>query len=330
LTCSAGGAPPPLLFDAKGGHIVLDTKGKPLGIARNAKYKNRVVAFPEHSSLFLYSDAMTEARVAGGSMLGEDRLISMVKRFHSTDGIDVQKLVDRLFDTVKLPLEDDLTAVSIGHLAVPVAAHTAHSQSSAPLMLTSRSLEVVEIGLAPPYSGFIEIGAEGVSDVGLACLEAVEKGGLCLSLTVAGAWACCASALLSSAVSKRLGGNRDWDAVDLCLSESITNAIVHGGLGVVSTLRETPEGLANYGQMIQERLNDPDYARKRIEVTVIPLPDGDLQITVYDRGPGFDFAAALTREPPAGAKHGRGLMLMNKVAHSIESRDGGRTLVVTI
>ncbi len=330
LTWSAGGAPPPLLFDGEGGYRLLDTKGKPLGISATARYSNRVTAFPELSSLFLYSDAIPESRVAGGKMLGEDRLISMVKRFHSADGIDIAKLVERLFDTVKLPLEDDLTAVSIGHLAVPVAAHTQQAQASAPLLLTSRRLELVETGLAPPYSGFIEIGANGVSDVGAACLDAVEQGGLCLSLTVAGAWACCASALLQSAVTKRLGGDRDWEAVELCLSEAITNAIVHGGLGVESVLRETPEGLADYGQRVHERLNDPVYARKRIEVTVIPLPGGALQITVYDRGDGFDLKAALARSPAPGAKHGRGLMLINKVARSVASMDGGRTLIVTI
>ena len=330
LTWSAGGAPTPVMFDSDGNATLLDTKGKPLGISPSAHYTNRVVPFPEQSSLFLYSDAMTESRVSGGKMLGEERLLAMTKRFHSPAGIDIQGLVARFFDTVKLPLEDDLTAISIGHLAVPATAQAPQSQASAALLLTSRRLEVVDVGLAPPYSGFIEIGADGVTDVGPACLEAVEKGGLCLSLTVAGAWACCASALLSSAVSRRMGGNRDWESIDLCLSEAITNAIVHGGLGVESLLRETPDGLSEYAQLIQERLSDPALAGKRVEVTVIPLPDGTLQITVYDRGAGFDFAAVLKREPPPGAKHGRGLALINKVARTVESRDGGRTLVVTI
>lgn len=330
LTWSAGAAPPPLLFDAKGGYTLLDTKGKPLGISAGAKYGNRVAAFPEGSTLFLYSDAITESRVSGGKMLGEERLISMVKRFRSPEGIEVPKLVDRLFDTVRRPLEDDLTLLSINHLAVPAAAQTAQSRRSPALLLTSRRLEAVESGLAPPYSGFIEIGAAGVGDVGKPCLDAVELGGLCLSLTVAGAWACCASALLSMAAAKRLGGNRDWEAVEICLSEAITNAIVHGGLGVGSELRESAEGLAGYERLIQKRLSDPAYAGKRVEITVIPLPQGNLQITVYDQGAGFDFESVLKREQVPGAKYGRGVALMNKVARSLESRDGGRTLVITI
>jgi sigma-B regulation protein RsbU (phosphoserine phosphatase) len=330
LTWSAGGAPAPILFTAAGGHKTLDTKGKPLGISATARYTNRVVAFPEGSCLFLYSDAMTESRVAGGTMLGEERLTSMVKRFHAPGGIEIDGLIARFYDTVKRPLDDDLTAVSIGHLATPVTAQPVHSQSLAPLLLTSRRLEVVDVGLAPPYSGFIEIGAHGVSDVNPACLEAAEQGGLALSLSVAGAWACCAANLLNNAVSRRFGGNRDWAAVGHCLSEAITNAMIHGGLGVKSALRDTPEGLDEYARAIQEGLSDPARATKRVEVTVVPLPGDDVQITVYDRGEGFDFAAMLKRETVPGAKHGRGLAVIRKVAKSVDSRDGGRTLVMTI
>jgi len=330
LTWSAGGAPKPILFDPDGRHVMLDSRGKPLGISASAHYTNRVIAFPEGSSLFLYSDAMTEARVAGGSLLGEERLVSIVKRFHSPHGIDVPGLVARFFDTVKTPLEDDLTAVSIGRLAVPAQALAPQGPSSAPLLLTSRRLEAVEIGLAPPYSGFIEIGAHGVADVGAACLEAAEQGGLCLSLSVAGAWACCAASLLCSAVSRRFGGSRDWEAVEHCLSEAITNAIIHGGLGVKSGLRETPEGLDSFVHAVQAGLSDPARACKRVEVTVVPLPGDDVRITVYDRGDGYDFEAALKKESLPNAKHGRGLALIRKVAKTVASRDGGRTLVMTI
>jgi sigma-B regulation protein RsbU (phosphoserine phosphatase) len=330
LTWSAGGAPPPILFSAAGGHAMLDTKGKPLGISPRAHYSNRVASFPEGSCLFLYSDAMTESRVAGGKMLGEERMASMVKRFAAPGGIDIEGLIARFYDTVKRPLDDDLTAISIAHLAAPVAAQPVHSQSSAPLLLTSRRLEVVDVGLAPPYSGFIEIGAQGVSDVNPACLEAAEQGGLCLSLSVAGAWACCAANLLGNAVSRRFGGNRDWVAVEHCLSEAITNAMIHGGLGVKSALRETPEGLAAYARAIQEGLSDPVRATKRVEVTVVPLPGDDVQITVYDRGEGYDFDAMFNLKAVPDAKHGRGLTVIRKVAKSVDSRDGGRTLVMIV
>jgi sigma-B regulation protein RsbU (phosphoserine phosphatase) len=330
LTWSAGGAPRPLLFGAGGAWQWIDTKGKPLGISASAHYINRVTPFPEGSSLFLYSDALTESLGEEGRMLGEEGLVALVRPFVSAAGVDIARLMETFHDTITAPVEDDMTAVSIGHLAAPVPAQTSRVPDPAPLLLTSRRLEVVEIGLAPPYSGFIEIGALGVSDVGAACLEAAEQGGLSLSLSAAGAWACCAAHLLGGAVSRRFGGTRDWEAIDHCLSEAVTNAIIHGSMDVKSGLRETPEGLASYAEAIQQALGDPARAGKRVEVTVVPLPGGEVQITVYDRGNGFDFDAALRREAVPGAKHGRGLALIRKVARSVTSRDGGRTLVITI
>ena len=331
LTWSAGGAPPPFLIDREGRLETLDSKGKPLGLSGSAHYTNRAVPFPEGSSLFLYSDALTESPVKGGEMLGEKGLADLVRRFHGASGVDVAALIAEFLKNVTSPVEDDMTAVAVARLEVPaLAARGEQSQALAPLLLTSRRLEVVEIGLAPPYSGFIEIGAKGLSDVGPACLEAAERGGLCLSLTVAGAWTCCAASLLGAAISKRFGGNRDWQAVELCLSEAVTNAMIHGGLAVDSTLRETKEGLTAYAEAIQAALGDPARAGKRVEITVIPLPDDEVQITVYDRGAGFDFEATLNRVLAQEAKHGRGLALISKVAKSLASRDGGRTLEMKI
>ena len=328
LTWSAGGAPKPFLLGRDGSLERLDSRGKPLGLSSTAAYLNRAVPFPEGSSLFLYSDALIETPATDGAIPGEDDLAAMVRRFHGPDGIAVPALIGEFLKRVGSAVEDDMTAVAITHLggSAPASAQATRTQNSAPLLLTSHRLEVVEIGLAPPYSGFIQIGPDGVSDVGPACLEAVEQGGLCLSVSVAGAWVCCASALLGAAARRRFGGNRDWDAVDLCLSEAITNAIIHGGLGIDSRLRETREGLAAYQEAINAGLNDPIRARKRVEVTVIPLPDDEVQITVYDRGAGFDFDATLKRVLAQNAKHGRGLPMIAKLARSVVSRDGGRTL----
>lgn len=330
LTWSAGGAPPPFLLDRQGRLKKLDSKGKPLGLSASAHYTNRAIAFPEGSSLFLYSDALTETPLRKGDPLGEEGLADLVKRFHSPSGIDVQALITDFLKAARPPVDDDMTAVAVARLPVPVEARAARSQASAPLLLTSRRLEVVEIGLAPPYSGFVEIGADGLSDVGRACLDAAERGGLCLSLTAVGAWACCASHLLGAAMNKRFGGDRDWEAVDLCLSEAVTNAIIHGSLAVDSSLRETKEGLAAYAQAIQAGLGDPARAGKRVEITAIPLPDDEVQITVYDRGGGFDFEATLKTVLAQNAKHGRGLGLINRIAKSVSSLDGGRTLEITI
>lgn len=102
------------------------------------------------------------------------------------------------------------------------------------------------------------------------------------------------------------------------------------GSGWTARCAELPESLAHYARSIQEGLSDPARATKRVEVTVVPLPGDDLQITVYDRGDGYDFDAVMNRAPVPGAKHGRGLALIRKVTKSVAIRDGGRTLVMTL
>ncbi|HMA50499.1 MAG TPA: SpoIIE family protein phosphatase, partial [Magnetospirillaceae bacterium] len=166
LTWSAGGAPPPFMLDRKGRLTKLDSRGKPLGLSAAAQYTNRAIAFPEGSSLFLYSDALTESPLKQGGALGEDGLAERVRRFHTPSGIDVQGLIADFLKAAQQPIDDDMTAVAVARLAAPIEMQAVRSQASAPLLLTSRRLEVVEIGLAPPYSGYIEIGAEGLDDVG--------------------------------------------------------------------------------------------------------------------------------------------------------------------
>jgi anti-sigma regulatory factor (Ser/Thr protein kinase) len=254
-------------------------------------------------------------------------------------------------------LDDDMTAVCITRVADPGTPHstaesgkvtpdvtghcdllpTAEASSgppsataAVPLILTSRNPAAMATGLSPPYNGFLEITSAGLGDVGAACFEAAERGGLCLSLAVASAWSCGVANLLGAALRQRYGDDRDWHAVDFCLSEAIGNAIIHGCLGLESGLRETASGLELYDEAIRQRLRDPVRSALRVEVTIFPLPNGQLEIAVHDRGAGFDLDRYLNDAVSQGAKHGRGLALIRKIARSIASRDGGRTLVITI
>ncbi len=347
LTWSAGGAPRPILVDRAGVVQWLDTRGRPLGISGSAQYLNRVVPFPPDSSLFLYSDVMTESVLDGGDMLEEDGLLGMVHECHSADGIDLAKLVGRFIDTVGSPMDDDMTAVCITRAARPQTLPVmpeAIGQGEPPLspsplggrhapgpaMLVSRRLEAIAIGLSRPYNGFIEIAAAGLDDLGPSCLDAGERGGFGLSLTAASAWSCDVAGLVSAAIRQRFAGDRDWDGIDICLSEALGNAIVHGSLGIKSSLRETRSGLERYSEALCLGLSDPARAGKRVEVTVIPLQDGRLEIAVYDQGDGFDFERRGRVAIPRDAKHGRGLSLIRKTAGSVTSSDGGRTLIMTI
>jgi len=360
LTWSAAGSPPPILFDAQGEARLLDSRGKPLGIAAAAQYVNRVAEFPPRSSLFLYSDVMFESNLPNGDMLGEDGLLEMVRGFHDTEaGIDIPALAGRFVEAVGSPLGDDMTAVCITHLAPrgPVApvvvtdaattpellgqcealgaiTHPFDQQlpagATAPLILASSRAVAVAMGLSAPYSGFFEIIDGGLADVGAACLDAVAKGGFCLSLATPTAWACRLGVLVGGELRRRFGREVDWDAVDLCLGELIANAIIHGNLAIQAGLRETRAGLERYDDAIRQGLDDPIRAAKRLELTVVPLAAGRLEIAVFDRGAGFDFARHDNKAISPGAKHGQGLALIQKLTESVTSRDGGRTIAIVV
>ncbi|HIJ38401.1 MAG TPA: SpoIIE family protein phosphatase, partial [Rhodospirillaceae bacterium] len=240
LTWAAGGAPRPILFNGGGEAQWLDTRGKPLGISPSSKYVKHVLPFPPQSSLFLYSDIMTEARADNGEMLGEEGLLAIVGAFHKPEGIDLSKLVRRFADTVGSPMDDDMTAVCItridkastaGSVATNQAATSDRtglpadkaSPAAGPPLLVARGTEAIASGLVPPYHGFLEISAVGLADVGSACLEAAELGGLCVSLTAASAWSCGLARAVSGAVRQRFAGDHDWPAIDICLGEAIGN-----------------------------------------------------------------------------------------------------------
>jgi phosphoserine phosphatase RsbU/P len=114
LVWSAAGHPPPVLVRGDGTFEMLDTQGVPLGAALSATYHNRRVSFPRGASLFTYSDALIEAQRPDGEMLEEADLIALLEASRGPAGaIDLPSLLNRFFQSVQLPLTDDLTIVSI-------------------------------------------------------------------------------------------------------------------------------------------------------------------------------------------------------------------------
>lgn len=332
LTWAAGGAPPPILFtNGQANPCLLETRGKPLGLSAEAVYVNRITAFPRGSSLFLYSDVMIESRTGNDEMLGEDGLLDLVRPLQGGTGIDIPGLVENFTGVVGSPLDDDMTAVSVTLLAeAPRGQPRAPTAAAAPLILTSWRCEAAATGLSSPYHGFLEITDAGLTDVGRGCFEAVEQGGLCLSLSTRSAYHCDMAGLLSAAARRRFPGKRDWEAVDIAIAEAVGNAIIHGNLGIVSSLRETLSGLDRYAEAVVQHLNDTASAGKRVEAAMVGRLDGHLELAVHDRGAGFDIDRRSEARPPSGNTHGRGLALMAKVAQTVAWRDGGRTVVLIL
>ncbi len=354
---ASAGAPAPLLI-IDGRQRFLDAHGVPLGLSKTPEYETHTEPFPPGASLLMYSDAITDAPQADGETFGEAGLAGLVEALLADTGeAGVERLIDDLYLKVRTPLEDDLTAVRIHRLAPPsplilavdgeISSHLA-AQCSArgllarplaeavatagtPIVVAGpASAEAIARGLAPPYSGFVELGPEGLAGIGRRCFDTLRAGGLALSLLTNSAYGINTTGLMSAAIRRKMGipDGEPAELLDICLAESTCNAIIHGNLGIASHLRATSKGFERFRAMMRERLDDPVAAARRLEINAVTAPGTGLTIAVSDRGNGFDIAEQLDRRIQSDAKSGRGLWLIRKACASMHGEDGGRTLVM--
>lgn len=114
LIWSAAGHPGPALLLPDGSIDLLETRGTPLGASPSSLYVNRRIGFPRGASLFMYSDALTEACDEHDHMLGDESLLEMLCASIAADGsLRLSTLLADFFARARLPIEDDLTAIHI-------------------------------------------------------------------------------------------------------------------------------------------------------------------------------------------------------------------------
>jgi anti-sigma regulatory factor (Ser/Thr protein kinase) len=119
--------------------------------------------------------------------------------------------------------------------------------------------------------------------------------------------------------------------VTVALVEAVTNAIVHGNLGISSQLKE--QGDQAFADAVTARCADPNYATRVVDLRA--TYDGQyMRWTVTDQGAGFDVEAALARlddpEPDLTKPSGRGIMLIRAFMDEFRYEDRGRRLVLTL
>ncbi|CAO3351623.1 ATP-binding protein [Azospirillum palustre] len=181
----------------------------------------------------------------------------------------------------------------------------------------------------PPVAAWIEPPADGASDTAdrLAPLLAeASTSDLYLNLTTATAHDLQLGGRLLAALSARhpLEGDRR-DDVELALHEAVSNALVHGNLGVAGMKELSAQELERFSRDLGDRLADPVLASRRIVVTlrIDPAEDGRWLATVEitDEGAGF------TPGPRASSgASGRGLDLIGNIADGLVIEDGGRRI----
>jgi anti-sigma regulatory factor (Ser/Thr protein kinase) len=124
------------------------------------------------------------------------------------------------------------------------------------------------------------------------------------------------------------------DQLLIVLHEALTNAIVHGNLGISSTLREQPGDA--FVRALAERSADPELANRDVRIKF--QFDGErCEIRVRDEGDGFDWQkhfekldAADPDAPPSLANSGRGIIIMRAFTDGVRYEHGGREVVLTL
>ncbi len=114
---AAGGPSPFLKRPEEYGDIFCPSQGRPLGMVRGSEYPVTELPFPPGSSVFLYSDALTETPSMVDPVYDEDRISAVLT---GRAGIDAETpfdgLVQDFFGRLDAPLNDDLTLVQFERL----------------------------------------------------------------------------------------------------------------------------------------------------------------------------------------------------------------------
>lgn len=93
----------------------IDGSGLALGVAVEARYANREIEFPQGTTLFHSSDALTDAGESGQALLVEEDLAAVLDRNIAADGPRslVRAVAEASRYKERLPLADDLTMIAM-------------------------------------------------------------------------------------------------------------------------------------------------------------------------------------------------------------------------
>jgi sigma-B regulation protein RsbU (phosphoserine phosphatase) len=113
FTYSSAGAPRPLAANGIEREW-LESSGMPLGLIESARYDNRCIAFSPGSTIFLYSDAMTESMTTDGNMFGEEAVADLILSADTSNkDMRLKTIINCFYKKTVQPLDDDLTAILI-------------------------------------------------------------------------------------------------------------------------------------------------------------------------------------------------------------------------
>lgn len=119
-----------------------------------------------------------------------------------------------------------------------------------------------------------------------------------------------------------------YENIHLALHEAMVNGLIHGNLQISSTLRQSARDFIEYARLLNERLNNPDYAQKSMSLWAT-WDAHKLEIKIRDEGAGYAVMPVIEARPSVRSKSGRGLKLIAGTADSCTIDDFGREITMS-
>lgn len=110
----------------------------------------------------------------------------------------------------------------------------------------------------------------------------------------------------------------------LLISETFSNALEHGVLGLESSLKDSDDGFCHYYELRAERLADLTDGEIKLDISYIP-DNPKISFTITDSGSGF----IQTDTYDDSNFYGRGLSLIKEIAESVNLNKCGNKITVT-
>ena len=112
ILLSNAGHEPPLIYSKDGKFSNHVEAGPPLGIMSKIKYNETTIKFSE-SSMYIFTDGITEIKDPNGEMLGTEGFQNYIKKYQSTSNNKRLKvIIEDIVKSGKIQ-KDDLTIVVI-------------------------------------------------------------------------------------------------------------------------------------------------------------------------------------------------------------------------
>ena len=148
-----------------------------------------------------------------------------------------------------------------------------------------------------------------------------------LSLTTISAYRQPTASIIAQYLGERFGLHSSrTERVQTCLQEAVSNALIHGNLGMESQVESAQEFVAYY-EAVETFINWDPYRSRRVQIADWGREDC-LEIAVTDEGKGLRPLPGRDSGEPASdpGKSGRGMFLMQSLADRVWIGEDRRAL----